>query len=308
MIDTALIVYQEDILEQAARTLGYEVSGQSVRAYAGDTRVFKAWLDAQGMDIAQVDYDAVVRYHAYLLSTYAKATAARRFVVMRRLLEVAVKRGLLPHNPAADVKSKIRIDDASPHTALTKREAKRLLAAIDTTKAKGRRDYALVMLLIYGGIRRSECAAIRLADITLKQEHHVLTIQNGKGNKRRDVPLRPDTFRAINAYLAAVDRLNDSPDSFLFTGFVNQGQKQTMRGITDRQIANIVKEYAALAHLTCTPHDLRATSITLMIDTGAPIIKVQRLVGHSSPVTTERYYSRKLDLDDSPVYKIDLNS
>src|SRR5260370_28146169 len=112
MIDTAMIVYQDDILGQAAQTLQYEVSGQSARAYAGDTRVFKAWLDAQGMDIAQVDYDAVVRYHSYLLSTYAKATAARRFVVMRRLLEVAVKRGLIPHNPAADVKSKIRIDDA----------------------------------------------------------------------------------------------------------------------------------------------------------------------------------------------------
>jgi integrase len=55
----------------------------------------------------------------------------------------------------------------------------------------GKHDYAILMVLIYGGICRAECAAIRPADFTLKQEHHVLTVQSGKGNKRRDVPLRP---------------------------------------------------------------------------------------------------------------------
>ena len=96
----------------------------------------------------------------------------------------------------------------------------------------GKRDHALLMLLIYGGIMRSECAAIRLQDIALKQEHYVLTIQAGKGNKRRDVPLRPDVFRAIKCYLEATDRLNDAPASLLFTGFL-KGQKPTHKGITD---------------------------------------------------------------------------
>jgi site-specific recombinase XerD len=300
------MIEQEHALMPTARTLQLTVRGQSQRAYMSDARVFMEWLDTEGLTLDMIDYDAVIRYHAHLLQTYAKATAARRFVVARRLLDVAVKRKVLSENPAKEVVSHIRFDDSSPHTALTKAEARRLLAAVDTSSNKGKRDYALLMLLIYGGIRRSECAAIRLQDITLKQEHYVLTIQSGKGDKARDVPLRPDVFRAIRAYLEATSRQNDAPASHLFTGFL-KGQKATQRGITDRQIANIVEGYAARVGVHATPHDLRASAITFFIDTKAPLVVVQRLVGHSDPKTTERYYTRKQDLDNSPVYKVDLN-
>jgi integrase/recombinase XerD len=199
------------------------------------------------------------------------------------------------------------MDDSSPHTALSKGEAKKLLASVDASTNMGKRDYALLMLLIYGGIRRSECAAINLEDIQLKQEHYVLTILKGKGDKARDVPLRPDVFRAIRAYLTATDRLDDDPASPLFTGFL-KGQKATHRGITDRQIANIVEGYAVASGLTCTPHDLRASAITYWFDTNTPIVVIQRLAGHADPKTTERYYTRKQDLDNSPVYKVDLDA
>ena len=291
-----------------ARTLQLEVQGQSQRAYLSDARAFMRWLDTEGITLDMIDYDAVVRYHAHLLQTYAKATAARRFVVARRLLEVAVKRHVIDENPAKEYKSSIRLDDSSPHTALSKGEAKRLLASVDTSSPKGLRDYAMLMLLIYGGIRRSECAAIKLCDIALKQEHYVLTVQAGKGDKRRDVPLRPDVFRAIRSYLEATNRLNASPEQPLFTGFLKGGHKATQRGITDRQIANIVEGYAERAGVKATPHDLRASAITFFIDTKAPLVVVQRLVGHSDPKTTERYYTRKQDLDNSPVYKVDLNT
>ncbi len=296
-------------LLDVARTLQLEVHSQeSQRAYKGDVLVFKEWLEQEGLgDLSQVEYDTMLRYHAHLLTTYAKATAARRFVVARRLLEVAVKRKVIEENPAASIRSKIRRDDSSSHTALSKKEAKRLLAAVDTTTPMGKRDYALLMLLIYGGLRRSECADIRLEDISLKQEHYVLTIQSGKGDKRRDVPLRPDVFRAIRHYLEAVGRQNDHPHAHLFTGFT-KGGKQTNRGITDRQIANIVKGHAGKAEVTATPHDLRASAITFLFDTGAPIVVIQRLVGHNDPKTTEGYYTRKQDLDNSPVYKVDLNT
>lgn len=297
----------EHALMPAARTLQLEVQGQSQRAYMSDAKVFTAWLDQEGITLPMIDYDAVVRYHAHLLASYAKATAARRFVVARRLLDVAVKRRVIAENPAKEFVSRIRLDDSSPHTALSKSEAKRLLSIVDATTPMGKRDYAMLMLLIYGGIRRSECADIKLEDIQLKQEHYVLVVQAGKGAKRRDVPLRPDVFRAIRAYLDASGRLNDNPGYQLFTGFL-KGQKATCKGITDRQIANIVEGYAKRAGLTCTPHDLRASAITFFIDTNAPLVVVQRLVGHSDPKTTEHYYTRKQDLDNSPVYKVDLNA
>ena len=297
----------EHALMPTAHILQLQVRGQSQRAYMSDALVFMKWLTEEGLSLEQIDYDAVIRYHAHLLGTYAKATAARRFVVARRLLDVAVKRKVIAENPAKDFVSKIRMDDSSPHTALSKGEAKKLLASVDTSTNMGKRDYALLMLLIYGGIRRSECAAVKLEDIQLKQEHYVLTIKAGKGDKARDIPLRPDVFRSIKSYLTATNRNNDAPSSPLFTGFL-KGQKATRKGITDRQIANIVEGYAAAAGLTCTPHDLRASAITYWFDTNTPIVVIQRLAGHSSPETTEHYYTRKQDLDNSPVYKVDLDA
>jgi integrase/recombinase XerD len=248
---------EEHALMSTAHILQLQVRGQSQRAYMSDARVFMEWLEQEGLDLSQIDYDAVIRYHAHLLQTYAKATAARRFVVARRLLDVAVKRRVIAENPAKDVVSKIRMDDSSPHTALSKGEAKNLLASVDTSTNMGKRDYALLMLLIYGGIRRSECAAIKIEDIALKQEHYVLTIQAGKGDKVRDVPLRSDVFRAIRSYLEATDRSNDAPANPLFTGFL-KGQKATHRGITDRQIANIVEGYAR-APISSINSNIRST-------------------------------------------------
>ncbi len=163
------------------------------------------------------------------------------------------------------------------------------------------------MLLIYGGLRRAECAAICLKDIVQKEEHHVLIVQSGKGRKRRDIPLRPDVFRSITSYLESVGRLDDNPDSKLFMGFY-KGCAPSHRPITDRQIPNIVESYAAKAHVTATPHDLRASAITYWLDTGANIVQVQRLAGHADPKVTERYYTRHQDLDNSPVYRVDLNN
>src|SRR6266516_2397209 len=116
---------EEHALMSTARTLQLPVRGQSQRASMSDARVFMQWLEAEGLSLEQIDYDTVIRYHAHLLSTYAKATAARRFVVARRLLDVAVKRKVIAENPAKDIVSRIRLDDSSPHTALSKGEAKK---------------------------------------------------------------------------------------------------------------------------------------------------------------------------------------
>ncbi len=299
----------EDAIGASSDTLQLQVNGQSRRAYQGDVLVFRGWLDAHHIEPSQIDYEVAVRYHAHLLDTYSKSTAARRFVVARRVLEVAAKRGVVHvsvYDAFRDYKSKITLDDSSPHTALSKQEAKKLLGVIDTATAIGKRDYAMLSLLIFAGVRRAECAAIRIGDITSKQEHTVLTVQHGKGNKRRDIPLRPEVFRAIKVYLDAVGRLDDSPESHLFTGF-RKGQHSTNVGLTDRQICNIVKGYAAQAQLQCTPHDLRASAITFWIDTGSPLVLAQHHAGHASPITTERYYSRKQELDNSPVYRVNLD-
>ncbi len=118
----------EHALMPTAHILQLTVRGQSQRAYMSDAKVFMRWLEAEDIAYSEIDYDAVVRYHAHLLQNYAKATAARRFVVARRLLDEAVKRKVIVENPAKEITSHIRMNDSSPHTALSKGEAKRLLS------------------------------------------------------------------------------------------------------------------------------------------------------------------------------------
>lgn len=313
-MNTALIVREVQVLQPAEvklaaaeTTLQLElISPQSKRAYAADTRIFRDWLDTQDITLQEIDYDTMLRYRAYLIEHYAMATAGRRFIVARRLLRVAKLKKLIPENPAENVEFKRSKDGSIPHTALTKREAKRLLAAVDTSTAIGKRDYAILMLMIFAGLRRSELVATVIGDISSKQEHKVLTVQEGKGMKWRDIPLYPATSRAITSYLEAAGRLDDSPQSPLFSRFY-KGSKATSLPITDGMLCKIVKRYAAKAKVNATPHDLRATFITLAIDTGSPLIQIQRLAGHASPETTERYYSRKQDLDKSPIYRISLD-
>jgi site-specific recombinase XerD len=281
-------------------------SPRSRRSYATDVRIFRSWLDEHNISVAQFGYDDVVRYRAYLVGAFSNTSAAHRFVVMRRFLAVAVRRGIIPTNPTIGVKG-IKTDNASPHSALTKDEAKRLLAAIDRATPIGIRNYAILMVLLYTGIRRSECVHLKIGDIVFQQEHRVLAVLHGKGDKRRYIPVRVDVFRAIKEYLIATDRMNESPDAPLFKGF-SRTERYKDQPISDNVIFNIVRQTASKAGIWCTPHDLRASFATYAIDTNSPLIQVQRLMGHANPATTERYYTRKMDLDTSPVYKIDLDN
>jgi len=304
-MNTALVVQEDTTLTQAAITLELEaISPQTRKAYMGDVRIFRRWLSEQGIEnTSQITRDTMLRYRGYLLDTFSKATAARRFVVARRLLEAAVIDTLLPNNPAEKIKFSHGNSASKPHTALTEREAYRLLEKVDTSTVMGKRDLALLVVLIWAGLRRAELVAVTIGDISKKQESIVLTVAQGKGDKYRDIPMEEGTFHIIEDYLEAAGRLNASPASPLFVGF-DRGDHSTEQPLTDEHVCYIVKRYAKLAGVKATPHDLRATAITNWIETGANIVDVQRLAGHANPGVTSGYYSRKQHLKNSPVYKV----
>lgn len=305
-MNTSVIV-APDKLTQAASTLQKEMnSPNSKLARAGDVLAFRQWLSDQGITRADdISYDVMLDYKDYLLARYAKATAARKFISARRLLAVAVKSRLIDSNPAVDVEMKVSVDDSVAHIALLEYEQHKLLEAVEATDSKGKRDLALLMVLLYTGLRRSEIAHARIVDVIKQRGHYVLVVPHGKGNKRRSVPMKPEIYQAIWTYLDAAGRLNDDPQSPLFTGY-RKGSTPTGLALSDRQIHRIVAYYADKAGIKASPHDIRASFITNLIETGKPVLQVQRLAGHASPTTTERYYSRKQDLDESPVYLVDV--
>lgn len=283
-----------------------QLGKRSGRIYANDAKRFAEWMTANGLTVGALTRSHLIAYRSYLDGTYAKATAARMLSVARRILGEQVIAGNLAANPAKEVKG-FSLDNESPHISLSKEQAQALLASIDTTTVAGKRDYALLSLLLRTGIRRSECVALNISDFTQEQGHTVATVRHGKGDKRRKVKIPVDVFRSIDAYLCT--RTPASFDEPLFTGIGRwQGQR-----ITDKLIERLVHKYGEKIgiiktsdHAGLTPHDLRASFITLAIEGGATLLQAQYAAGHSDPRTTERYHIRKLNLDDNAVDYIKL--
>ncbi len=286
--------------------IGGKMSPLTRRAYQYDAGLFVKWLHQQALSLDQLRSSDIERYRVWLDASYTKNAAARKLVVARRLLEEAVERGLILYNPARKVKG-FALDQETPHTALDAEQARKLLVAIDTTTLHGKRDYAIVALLIRTGLRRAECASLRLSDLGYEQGHHVALIRQAKGNKRLKIKIPVDVWRNLEEYVVALGvnlaELSDAkPEQPLFVQFRKGDHPQT-QGISGQVIQRIVETACLKANLglKLTPHGLRATFVTLALEGGAKLEQVQYAVGHADPRTTERYQKRKLNLDNNAV-------
>lgn len=161
-----------------------QLAPSSCKTYTIDAKHFAQWLAGQELSLSSLDRDDLVAYRAHLAGTYAQSTVSRMWAVTRRLLDEAVQRSLLTRNPVEGIRGFKGGDDESPHRALKREEAKALLDAIDRSNAIGKRDYALLMLLLRTGIRRAEVVALTLGDLVMEQGYHVTVIRHGKGHKR----------------------------------------------------------------------------------------------------------------------------
>lgn len=288
--------------DQSIKDVSGQIGKRSGRIYANDAKKFARWIQDQGLTVEGLTRSHIIAYRGYLDEHYAKATAARMLSVARRILGEQVYNGVLAGNPAKDVKG-FTLDNESPHISLTKEQAKQLLASINKSTPEGKRDFALIYLLLRTGIRRSECVALNIGDFSRDQGHIVATVKHGKGDKRRKVKILPEVFRALENYLEATGRDIASLDDPLFVGI---GSRWQGHRITDKFIERLVHTVGQQIGITLTPHDLRASFITLAIEGGATLLQAQYAAGHSDPRTTERYHIRKLNLDDNAVDYIKL--
>lgn len=271
------------------------------RAYREDAQQLLDWLTARQLSLQTLTKSDMQQYRVFLREKFAKASAARKLVVARKLLEEAVERGIIASNPARKVAGYASDDDpTTPHQALKSSEAFRLLSVIDTTTNQGKRDYAMLMLIVRTGIRRSECAGLCLGDLTQELGHQVALLRQTKGDKRRKIKIPVIVRRAIEDYLIACARHNKPTDAPLFIQF-RKGDHPYEQPISGQVVARVVEKYAALAGLKSSPHALRATFVTLALEGGAKLQQVQYAVGHADPRTTERYQQRKLNLDTNAV-------
>jgi len=310
-----------------------QLAPSSRRIYRIDAEQFAAWMVERGLTPETLTRSDMIAYRAYLQEAYRKATAERKLVVARRILDELVIREVLAKSPAYKVNG-FKLDDETPHVVLTEQEGQDLLDAIDISALMGLRDSVVILLLLRTGLRRSEAAQLAISDITTDQGHYVAIIQHGKGDRRRTVKLPVDVWREIDGYIAALQashaqRLEQQvaaldPDldeearrlavrmlqqqhtmaasDPLFVSF-RRGDHPTRRPMGDKAIETQVKAYAGrvsgLERLT--PHGLRASFITLTLENGAQLHQVQYAAGHKHRRTTQRYHGRKTNLDDNTV-------
>ncbi|SRR6266700_1750587 len=295
-------------LEQISRS--FEIVADTLdlnsrRIYAGDLRTFVQWLFESGRPL---DRAAMAAYHRFLDEHYKQTTAKRMWSVVFRTLQAMIDDHHLEEHPARGIRGFKAQGNYTKHIALTKDDAKKLLSVVPTDTCKGRRDLAILEVLLYTGLRRSECASLTLGQMRQVQGHHVLLLEeeDTKNNEAAMVKLPVKVWRAIQDYLQATGRSQFPDTSPLFIAF-RKGDTLLEAPISDMVIYRTVQEYARIAKIKgLLPHGMRASFITLSLEGGAPLYKVAHDARHKDSRMTEHYLKRKQDLDKSSVDYMDL--
>lgn len=175
---------------------------------------------------------------------------------------------------------------------LTAEQGKRLLQGSARDHLRGKRNYAILAMLIGCGLRRGELLALNLDSIQLREEHWVIADLIGKGGHIRTVPIPCWVKVAVDAWTAA----SEITEGRVFRS-INKAGKIWGNGMTPKVVWEVVKEAADRAGIEkLAPHDLRRTCARLCHLAGGELDQIQFLLGHVSIQTTERYLGCKQKL------------
>lgn len=266
------------------------LSQHTVAAYRRDLARYVAWCDEHGLasvdavtanDIS--DFAISLRTASAAGGALSAASAARTVIAVRGFHRFALAEGLTAVDPAVDVqppRSGRRLPKALPYA-----DIERLLAAAgDPDRPTGLRDRALLEFLYGTGARISEAVGLAIDDVDL--EAGIVTV-TGKGDKQRRLPLGAVAVRAIDEYLvrgrpALAARGRGTPRLFLNTRGAPLSRQSAWAALRE------AAERAGLA-ARVSPHTLRHSYATHLIERGADVRVVQELLGHASVTTTQVY-------------------
>jgi integrase/recombinase XerD len=263
-------------------------SPATIAAYRRDLVAYCRWLRVRGTELAGVGEPDVIAYVGALQSAgKAPSSTARALVAVRSLHRFLVDDGLRASDPAAQVE-RPRVPAGLPK-ALAEDEVESLLAAVIGDEPLARRDRAILEVLYATGIRISELVGLSIADVDLGA---ALLRAFGKGSKERIVPVGRHALDALERWLDAGGRPAVEPERWARRGdaeavFLNaRGRRLTRQGAW-----GVVRKHGDAAGLAgrLTPHVLRHSCATHMLDHGADIRAVQEMLGHASISTTQVY-------------------
>jgi integrase/recombinase XerD len=263
-------------------------SAATLAAYRRDLAAYTAFLRGRGLGLADVTEPVVQDYVATLRAAgKAPASVARALVAVRSLHRFLVDEGLAAADPTGAVDAP-RVPQGLPK-ALSEEEVGRLLEAVTGDDARARRDRAILEVLYGCGLRISELVGLSLGDLDLEAG---FLRAFGKGSKERVVPVGRFAREALRAWLAPGGR-----DSLVPARWARRSDADAVflnargRRLSRQGAWGIVRTYGVRAGLAdrLSPHVLRHSCATHMLDRGADIRAVQELLGHASIATTQVY-------------------
>jgi integrase/recombinase XerC len=268
-------------------------SPHTCRCYRRDLEGFEDFLKNSGMyvsstgkvEMEKVDRMVIRKYLSFLHRKNKKSSIARKISTLRSFFKYMVREQVIPSNPAKGV-STPKVEKTLP-TTLTVDEAFRLMESPTTisekpsegSKEKGLRDRAILELLYSSGLRVSELVGLNSNQLDL--DLGIVRVM-GKGRKERIVPVGTKAIKALEAYLGKRGMLEGEEPVFInFLG----GR------LTARSVGRLIKRYTRHSGIfrKVSPHSLRHTFATHLLDAGADIREIQEMLGHSSLSTTQRY-------------------
>ena len=258
------------------------LSANSVEAYERDYQRLKAYMDAHGLDVVRASFDDL---QAFVFDTSkdiaSVRTQARLIAGIHSFYRFLLYHHYIEQDPSELLetpKKELHLPDV-----LSLEEIDKMIAQIDMSKSESHRNRAIIEMLYGSGLRVSELVNLRLSDIYLKEGYMRIT---GKGSKQRLVPISPVAAEWFVYWMqdrSVLDIKAEATD----IAFVNRYGRQLTRAM----IFTIIKTLARAAGIqkTISPHTLRHSFATHLLQNGADLRIIQQLLGHESISTTEIY-------------------
>jgi len=271
-------------------------SENSKRAYGKALIDFLGWYADQGQP--RLSKAVVQRYKAELVdSGLSPASINLRLSAIRKLASEAADNGYLPQALANGI---IKVGGITTKGVrignwLNKQQAQELIRLPDTTRLKGKRDRAILAVMLGGGLRRSEVAALTFEHIQMREARWVIVDLVGKHNRVRPVPIPSWAKAAIDDWSQAA-----GISSGLVFRRINKVDHLVSNSMTPQAVYDVVKEYSTWMGYPVAAHDLRRTFAKLARKGGSELTQIQLTLGHSNVAVTQKYIGEEQSLTDAP--------
>ena len=267
-----------------------DASPKTVETYKKALRQFFNYIGVHG--IRQPQREDVLAFRDDLKASGLKPTTVQNYITATRIFfKWTEQEGLYP-NIAEHVKG-AKLDKNHKKDYLTSRQAKEVLAGVQTDSEEGLRNYAILSLMVTGGLRTIEVSRADVGDLRTLGENTVLFVQGkGREEKTEYIKISAPVEKAIRTYLKARDLTTEEQPLFTSTSNNSRGKR-----ITTRTVSAVVKnalKNAGYDSARLTAHSLRHTAITLALLAGREITEVQQFARHAN-LNTTMIYNHALD-------------